>query len=162
MLMWLFPFLFNPTLSCPCNDQTSTQSSKVGHDRFRLIWPDWSLSRATQFPSTTYKSAEPPSNLETFFKVVTTPLLAVTYGHRKFSCHHPCTILARTVSFPPRIGVRGKLHRESTHPPDCWIPAFASMTSQSGRFEHITLKDLNCYRLRIYRACRHQSPDARP
>jgi hypothetical protein len=127
MLMWLFPFSFNPTLSCPCNDQTSTQSSKVGHDRFRLIWPDWSFSRATRFQIQHISRLSLRRILNLFSEVLATPMLAVTYGPKKFSCHHPCIILARI-----------------------------------SQITHITLKALSCYRLRTYRACRHQSPDARP
>jgi len=123
MLMWLFPFLLNPTLSCPCNDQTSTQSSKVGHDRFRLIWPDWSFSRATRFQIQHISRLSLRRILNLFSEVLATPMLAVTYGPKKFSCHHPCIILARIL-----------------------------------QITHITLKDLSCYRLRTYRACRHQLP----
>jgi hypothetical protein len=83
MLMWLFPFSFNPTLSCPCNDQTSTQSSKVGHDRFRLIWPDWSFSRATRFQIQHISRLSLRRILNLFSEVLATPLLAVTYGPKK-------------------------------------------------------------------------------
>ncbi len=95
MLMWLFPFSLNPTLSCPCNDQTSTQSSKVGHDRFRLIWPDWSFSRATRFRIQNISRLSLRRILNLFSEVLATPMLAVTYGPKKFSCHHPCIILSR-------------------------------------------------------------------